>query len=41
MIEMLKASGDYPVFVAYVIGGGIGLGMILFGLAAKIYYRYF
>lgn len=35
MIEMLKASGDYPAFVAYVIGAAIGLGMIALGLFVK------
>lgn len=41
MIEMLKETGHYPAFVVSCIGGAIGLGLIIFGLAVKIYYRYF
>lgn len=41
MIEMLKETGHYPAFVVSCVGGAIGLGMILFGLAVKLYYRYF
>ena len=41
MIEMLKETGHYPAFIASCIVTAIGLGMILFGFAAKIYYRYF
>jgi hypothetical protein len=41
MIEMLKEMGHCPAFVVSCIGGGIGLGMILFGLIVKLYCRYF
>jgi hypothetical protein len=41
MIEMLKETGHYPAFVAWCIVGAIGLAGILFGLAVKLYYRYF
>jgi hypothetical protein len=41
MIEMLKETGHYPAFVAACIGGAIGLALLLFGLAVKLYYRYF
>ena len=41
MIEMLRESGHYPAFVAACICGAIGLGLIIFGLAVKIYCRYF
>ena len=41
MIEMLKETGHYLAFVAACIGGAIGLGLIIFGLAVKLYYRYF
>lgn len=41
MIEMLREAGHYPAFVASCIGGAIGLGLVIFGLAVKIYYRYF
>lgn len=41
MIEMLQYSGHYPAFVASCIGGGIGLALIAFGLAVKLYLRYF
>ena len=41
MIEMLKETVHYPAFVAACIGGAIGLGLIIFGLAVKLYYRYF
>ena len=40
MIEMLRESGHYPAFIVSCIGGGIGLALILFGLAVKLYYRY-
>lgn len=41
MIEMLRETGHYPAFVASCIGGAIGLALLLFGLAVKLYYRYF
>ena len=41
MIDMLRETGHYPAFVAACIGGGIGLAGILFGLAVKLYLRYF
>jgi hypothetical protein len=41
MIEMLKETGHCPAFIFCCIGGVIGLGMILFGLAVKLYCRYF
>lgn len=41
MIEMLKETGHYPAFVVWCIVGAIGLAGILFGLAVKLYYRYF
>jgi hypothetical protein len=41
MIEMLKETGHYPAFVASCIGEAIGIGLLVFGLAVKIYHRYF
>ena len=41
MIEMLKETGHYPAFIFCCIGGAFGLGLIIFGLAVKIYCRYF
>jgi|GEM_PF-6121548 len=41
MIKMLRETGHYPAFVAACIGGAIGLGLIIFGLIVKLYYRYF
>ena len=41
MIEMLKETGHYPAFVAACIGEAIGIGLLFFGLAVKLYYRYF
>lgn len=41
MIETLRETGHYLAFIASCIGGAIGLGMILFGLIVKLYYRYF
>lgn len=41
MIEMLKETGHYPAFVAACIGGAIGIGLLVFSLAVKLYYRYF
>ena len=40
MIETLRETGHYPAFVASCIGGGIALGLMIFGLAVKLYYRY-
>lgn len=41
MIEMLRETGHYPAFIASCIVGAIGLALIAFGLAVKLYYRYF
>ena len=41
MIEMLKETGHYPAFVVCCVVGGIALGLLIFGLAVKLYYRYF
>ena len=41
MIEMLRETGHYPAFVAACIGEAIGIGLFLFGLIVKLYYRYF
>lgn len=41
MIEMLRETGHYPAFVAACIGEAIGIGLLVFGLVVKIYYRYF
>ena len=41
MIEMLRETGHYPAFVAACIGEAIGIGLLVFGLAVKLYYRYF
>lgn len=36
MIEMLQSSGHYSAFIACLIGGGIGLALIAFGIAVKL-----
>ena len=41
MIEMLRETGHYPAFVAACIGEAIGIGLLVFALAVKIYHRYF
>jgi hypothetical protein len=38
---MLKETGHYPAFVAACIGEAIGIGLLVFGLAVKLYCRYF
>ncbi len=37
MIEMLQSTGHYPAFIACLIGLGLGLTLLLFGLAVKLY----
>jgi hypothetical protein len=37
MIEMLRETGHYPAFIAYLIGLYLGLALIAFGLAVKLY----
>jgi hypothetical protein len=39
MIEMLQSSGHYSAFIACLIGLGLGLALIAFGLAVKLYLR--
>ena len=35
MIEMLQSSGHYSAFIACLIGLGLGLALIAFGLTLK------
>ena len=35
MIETLRETGHYPAFIACLIGLGLGLALIAFGLAVK------
>lgn len=39
MIEMLRESGHYQAFIACCIVGAIGLALIAFGIAVKLYLR--
>lgn len=41
MIEAIREAGNLPLFVLSCIGAALGLALILFGLAVKIYCRYF
>lgn len=35
MIEMLQSTGHYPAFIACLIGLGLGLALVAFGLTLK------
>ena len=39
-MEMLRETGHYQAFVAACIGEAIGIGLLVFALAVKIYHRY-
>lgn len=37
MIEMLSSTGNLPAFIACLVGLGVGMALMLFGLVVKCF----